>query len=117
MSNYPLYFRPFKRRRFISLLSLKRRTYEYEKEVRFFLILEDQQGARSHGKQKSDFRDIQIDWNKLIKRVRVSKFCSDAELKSLQQACFAAGINPQFNNDGSWQATQQRAKKFCPNFI
>lgn len=59
-SNYPSYFRPFTRRSFISLLSLKRRAYEYEKEVRFFLIPRDSKGPRSHGKQKSDYRDIQI---------------------------------------------------------
>ena len=95
--NYPLYFQPFTRSNFISLLSLKRRAYEYEKEVRFFLIAKDPQGDRSHGKQKSDYRDIQIEWNKLIKSVRIDKHSSPAELKSLQQACFAAGINPQFN--------------------
>lgn len=95
--NYRLYFQPFSRRNFISLLSLKRKAYEYEKEVRFFLIPKDPQGERSHGKQKSDFQDIPIKWAKLIKSVRIDKHCSQAELKSLQQACFAAGINPKFS--------------------
>lgn len=93
-SNYPTYFCPFTRRSFISLLSLKRRAYEYEKEVRYFLIPRDSKGPRSHGKQKSDYRDIQFEWNKIIKGVRIDKYCSLAKLKSLQQACFAAGINP-----------------------
>lgn len=96
-SNYQLYFQPFSRRNFISLLSLKRKAYEYEKEVRFFLIPKDPQGERSHGKQKSDYQDIPIEWTKLIKSARIDKYCSPAELKSLQQACFAAGINPKFS--------------------
>ena len=96
-SNYHIYFQPFSRRNFISLLSLKRKAYEYEKEVRFFLIPKDPQGERSHGKQKSDCRDIPIEWAKLIKSARIDKHCSKAEIKSLQQACFAAGINPKFS--------------------
>lgn len=96
-SNYHNYFQPFSRRNFISLLSLKRKAYEYEKEVRFFLIPKNPQGERSHGKQKSDYQDIPIKWAKLIKSVRIDKHCSPAELKSLQQACFAAGINPKFS--------------------
>lgn len=85
-SNYHIYFQSFSRRNFISLLSLKRKAYEYEKEVRFFLIPKDPQGERSHGKQKSDYRDIPIEWAKLIKSARIDKYCSPAELKSLQPA-------------------------------
>lgn len=96
-SNYHIDFQPFSRRNFISLLSLKRKAYEYEKEVRFFLIPKDPQGERSHVKQKSDCRDIPIEWAKLIKSARIDKHCSKAELKSLQQACFAVGINPKFS--------------------
>ena len=95
--NYHIYFQPFSRRNFISLLSLKRKAYEYEKEVRFFLIPKDPQDERSYGKQKSDYQDIPIEWAKLIKSARIDKHCSPAELKSLQQACFAAGINPKFS--------------------
>lgn len=95
--NYHLYFQPFSRRNFISLLSLKRKAYEYEKEVRFFLIPKDPQGERSHGKQKSNYQYIPIEWAKLIKSARIDKHCSQAELKSLQQACFAAGINPKLS--------------------
>ena len=92
--NYSTYFKPFTRDRFIALLALKRKAYEYEKEVRFFLIPRDRMGERSHGKQRSDYKDISIDFSKVIKSVRVDKHCSPMELKSLQQACFAAGINP-----------------------
>ena len=66
-------------------------------KVCLFLIPKDPQGERSHGKQKSDCRDIPIEWAKLIKSARIDKHCSQAELKSLQQACFAAGINPKFS--------------------
>ena len=93
--NYSVYFKPFTRRNFLTLLSLKRSAYEYEKEVRFFLIPKIPNGSRSQGKQKSDYKDISIKWNKLIKSVRIDKHCSMAEVKSLQQACFAAGINPE----------------------
>lgn len=96
--NYPIYFKPFTRRNFISLLSLKRDAYEYEKEVRFFLIPKNLEGQRSHGKQRCNYKDISIQWRKIIKSVRIDKHCSIAEVKSLQQACFAAGINPVMKN-------------------
>jgi hypothetical protein len=92
--SYAKYFKPFSIRNFVSLLSLKRDAYAYEEEVRFFLIPKITNGNRSFGKKKSDYVDIKLDWSKIIKYVRVDKHCSDVELKSLQQACFAAGINP-----------------------
>ena len=35
---------------------------------------------------------------KIIIKVRVDKKCSDAELVSLQRACFTVGINPVIKN-------------------
>ena len=91
---YAKYFKPFSIQNFVSLLTLKRDAYAYEKEVRFFLIPKNTSGNRSYGKKKSDYVDIKLDWSKIIINVRVDKHCSDVELKSLQEACFAAGINP-----------------------
>lgn len=40
------------------------------------------------------FLKLPIDWRKVIRKVRIDKTCTDAELISVQQACFSAGINP-----------------------
>lgn len=95
-SNYTKYFDKFTFKKFLDLLALKRDAYSYEKEVRLFVIPKVTPPLpRSHGK-KCDYRDIAIDWKSVINKVRVDKKCSDAELVSIQQACFNVGIDPRF---------------------
>ena len=50
---------------------------------------------RNKGK-KAEY--IDIDWGKVIQKVRVDMDCSDAELASIQRACFAVGINSIIKN-------------------
>ena len=77
-------------------MSLKRDAYTYEKELRLFVIPKD--GGRRNKGKKAQSKDIKIDWNKVIIRVRVDKKCTDAELVSIQRACFSVGINPVIKN-------------------
>ena len=63
-------------------------------KVCLFLIPKDPQGKRSHGKQKSNYRDIPIEWAKVIKSARINKHCSPAELKSLQHAAQHTRVKP-----------------------
>ena len=95
---YPKYFNPFSLSTFISLLSLKRDAYKYEDEVRFFAIPKGSPFLARSLCGKGDSIDIPITWKNVIKRVRVDKACTEAEITSIRQACFYAGINPVFKS-------------------
>ncbi len=90
--DYNKYFTSFSVDKFLKLLTLKREAYNYEQEVRLFAIPKDYT-ERSKG-NKSLYKDLAIDWSKVIRKVRIDEACTDAELVSVQQACFSVGINP-----------------------
>ena len=90
--DYATYFTSFSFDKFLKLLTLKREAYSYEQEVRLFAIPKDY-APRSTG-STSQYKDLPIDWRKVIRKVRIDETCTDAELISVQQACFSAGINP-----------------------
>lgn len=94
--HYHEYFDSFTLESFLKLVSLKREAYTYEQELRLFIIPQNG-GTRNRGK-KAQFKDLIIKWQDVIKKVRVDKKCSDAELASIQRACFAIGINPVIKN-------------------
>ena len=89
---YKEYFTSFTLESYLRLLSLKRDAYTYEKELRLFMIPHN--GNRRNKGKKAQSMDVSIDWKKIITKVRVDKKCSDAELVSIQRACFTIGINP-----------------------
>jgi hypothetical protein len=89
---YREYFNNFTLDSFLTLLTLKREAYAYEKELRLFLIPQNS-GKRNRGK-KVECKNISIDWRNIILRARIDKKCSDAELVAVQRACFSVGINP-----------------------
>lgn len=93
--DYTKYFTSFSVEKFLKLLTLKREAYNYEQEVRLFAIPKDYT-ERSMG-NNSRYKDLAIDWSKVIRKVRIDKTCTDAELISIQQACFSVGINPVVN--------------------
>lgn len=93
---YKNYFTSFTLNSYLRLLSLKRDAYTYEKELRLFIIPHN--GMRRNKGKKTQFMDINIDWKNIITRMRVDKKCSDAELASIQRACFTIGINPVIKN-------------------
>jgi len=66
-----------------------------EQELRLFLIPKNGGGQRNNS-QKAEHRDIKITWKDVIKKVRVDKNCSEAELVAITRACFYVGINPKF---------------------
>lgn len=92
---YSLYFTPFTSGSYIKLLTLKRDAYQYENEIRLFII-PSENGEREIEQNKATFIDIPIEWDKIIKSVRVDKKCSQAELISIIQDCHYANINPIF---------------------
>lgn len=94
--NYNKYFSSFTLDSFLNLLSLKRDAFTYEKELRLFIIPKN--GCKRNKCKKAQFHDINIKWGDVITKVRVDKKCSDAELVSIQRACFSVGINPVIKN-------------------
>lgn len=94
--HYNKYFVPFSLDKFLRLLSLKRDAYTYEQELRLFVI-PNMVGKRNSCK-KAQHCDLQIRWKDVITKVRVDNNCSDAELVSIQRACFSVGINPVIKN-------------------
>lgn len=90
--DYAAYFSSFSLEKFLKLLTLKRNAYSYEKELRLFAIPKGN-APRSTGNDSLS-KDLEIDWSKVIRRVRIDKACTEAELISIQQACYSAGINP-----------------------
>lgn len=90
--DYGAYFSSFSLEKFLKLLSLKRDAYSYEREVRLFVI-PGGNAPRSMGNTCKS-KDITVDWRKVIRKVRIDKACTDAELISVMQACFSSGINP-----------------------
>ena len=94
--DYATYFTSFSFEKFLKLLTLKRDAYSYEQEVRLFAIPKAY-SLRSTG-NTSQYKDLTIDWSKVIRKVRIDKTCTDAELISVQQACFFAGINSVITN-------------------
>lgn len=93
---YEAYFSSFSLRKFLKLLTLKRNAYKYENEIRLFAIPKGN-ASRSIGND-SQSKDLAIDWSKVIRKARIDEACTDAELISIQQACFSAGINPVINH-------------------
>lgn len=93
--NYSTYFNGFTLEKYIELLALKRDAYQYEQEVRLFVIPNKSISTRNKRKKALPL-DIQVDWKKVIKSARIDKNCSAGELKAVQQACFTVGIDPVF---------------------
>ena len=93
---YKEYFSSFTLDSFLNLLSLKRDAYSYEQELRLFVIPEN--GGKRNKYKKAQYQDLKINWHDVISKVRIDKRCSDAELVSIQRACFSVGINPVIKN-------------------
>lgn len=82
---YDEFFSDFTLANYIQLLLLKRVAYEHEREVRIFLIYdEDKLGEKATNKDKYDYKDIQLDWLTILERVRVSPDCTQTEIDLLQ---------------------------------
>lgn len=92
---YGKYFSEFNIHRFLELLSIKRNAYDYEKEVRMFVI-PDLFAKRDVRKGKGDHYDIRISWKDVINKIRIDKNCPEAELQSLYLNLIINGIKLEF---------------------
>lgn len=92
---YDKYFNPFTKECYLNLLLLKRSAFEHEKEVRIFIIPNDEMGnlktrRNADGKFPQGVRPhsiyINIDWVEVIDEVRIDKNCTDYEFSLLQNS-------------------------------
>lgn len=82
---YDYYFSDFTLDNFINLLLLKRTAFDYEKEVRIFLIFdEDNNESKSMTKEEIIPKNISLDWLSFIEEIRVDPNCSEIEIALLQ---------------------------------
>lgn len=66
---------------FLKLLLLKRKAYEYENELRIFLVLEG-------GNVNSNELNVPIKWNKCLRKIYYGKDCDPMELSKLNNSLF-----------------------------
>ena len=84
---YDHYFSDFTLDNFINLLLLKRTAFDYEKEVRIFLIFdEDNNESKSMTKEEITPKNISLDWLSFIEEIRVDPNCTEIEIALLQDA-------------------------------
>ena len=79
-------FQSFDFHRFLGLLLIKRPAFEYEDEVRFFMVPND----ASKGSSKRKFVDVK--WEDIINEVRIDKSCTEGEKFVVKQFCESKGI-------------------------
>lgn len=92
--SYKLYFNPFTKNHFLDLLSIKRKAFSYENEVRLFAVPQD--FSERSIRAKCESKDFKINWKDIIKSIRIDSKCSLAELQSLQYGLLYNGIRPSF---------------------
>ena len=83
---YNLFFKAFDLGHFIGLLLFKRPAYEYEKEVRCFMVPTPNE-IRQIKARKSEKLYVDLQWEKLIKLVRCDKNCTESEIRALKTVC------------------------------
>ena len=82
---YERYFSDFTLDNFISLLLLKRTAFEHEKEVRIFLVFdEDNDESKSMKKEDVTPKYISLDWLSILEEIKVDSDCSKIEIALLQ---------------------------------
>lgn len=86
------FFDAFCFNKYLNLLALKRDSYKYENEVRFFALPAD------GSVPADDHIDLKINWADVIKYIRISKRCSDSELVALRYSCASSGIDLQIKH-------------------
>ena len=87
---HDIFFDSFGIEHFLELLLYKRPAYEYEKEIRFFMV-PNSVSQRSDGRKVEKMK-VDVSWKNLIKGVRIDKRCSASEIAVLKAICEKYGI-------------------------
>lgn len=88
---HAFFFNSFNLNHFIGLLLYKRPAYEYEKEVRYFMVPTTHE-QRQNQTNKVEKLYVDLDWGELIQMIRYDKNCSDSEIQALKTICERKGI-------------------------
>ena len=90
---YHTFFDGFDREKFLKLLLIKRKAYEYEKETRLFIVPDAFSPINiRRRKGKGETIQVIVDWKYIIEEIRIDKKCSDGEKASIKYALDKAGI-------------------------
>ncbi len=88
------FFSNFCNESFLKLLLIKRKAYEYEKEIRLFFVPKcHKEINKTKRKGKGESLKIKINWSEVIEEIIVDKKCTEGELETVYMACSRAGIN------------------------
>lgn len=90
---YHTFFDGFDREKFLKLLLIKRKAYEYEKETRLFIIPNNYTPIDIKArKRKGDVLPVKVEWKEIIEEIRIDKKCSKGELVSIKCALEKAKV-------------------------
>lgn len=90
---YHTFFDGFDREKFLKLLLIKRKAYEYEKETRLFIVPDAFSPINTRTRKgKGETIQVVVDWKDIIEEIRIDKKCSDGEKASIKYALEKAGI-------------------------
>ena len=93
--NHRSFFGDFNFNKFLDLLSLKRKAYEYENEIRYFVVKQDMEPIGDKG--EPEVEDLPMEWKNVISMIRIDKNCTDSELIALRYSCWRRGIRLVFS--------------------
>lgn len=86
---YKTYFESFNLYKYLNLMLLKRKAFEHEKEVRFFIIPNDadtlskSRYVNDKLEDNSEPKDTEIDWLDILDAIQIDKNCSKTECEIL----------------------------------
>lgn len=85
---HSLFFTKFSTDKFVRLMLIKRQAYQYENEIRLFLI-----NPTIEPEAPKDHYDVQVSWKDIIEEIRIDHSCTNTEILALQYLCRSAGLN------------------------
>ena len=120
---YHQYFDHFSLQVYLYLLLHKRPVFEHEREVRYFIIPNDQNkekyNSNHNAKNKKDYaKFVKIDWIDIIDGIKIDKSCTDYEYNLLQKCVYALleKKKDEFESEDKYNKTKQKLmlQKFDP---
>lgn len=98
---YKRFFKAFSLASYLSLLSIKRPAFAYEKEIRIFMVPNNQ-------KSLEKYNDILIPWEDVVKSISIDDNCTETEreLLSLQWEKYINSSVPEINKERLYECLE-----------
>ena len=107
--DYKYYFENFSWGNYLRLLLIKRKAFQHEKEIRFFLVPNNHEGIENEKDKESHSIFPDIDWCNLIEDIYIDYNAPDYLVKYFKDSCAENGIDAdkihQFNIYGMTEDT------------